>query len=299
MLIVGSILIGWYGLIAAKTYLQLEPNTELVMIEAGKTVGGVWSKERLYPNLYAQITHSLFEYSHMPMKAEGLTTDGYISGTTIHGYLSDFAEKFGLTKRVWFNTRVESVDQTESGEWLLSLRDLASDPETKLETMRCAKLIVANGPTSNPYIPNFPQDNFTTPIIHSRDLGKNLSALEKVDRVLIVGGAKSSFDAVYLMMLQGKKVDWIIRPDGSGPLSIYPAKLAMFNSMGVACSRFLSKFSPSILSTSDLWYTILHSTAAGAAATHGFWRGLTEFSNWYAGYGKSENAEKLRPTPDR
>lgn len=43
-------------------------------------MGGVWSKEKVYPDLYAQIAHPLFEYSSYPMPAEGLSPDGFISG---------------------------------------------------------------------------------------------------------------------------------------------------------------------------------------------------------------------------
>lgn len=34
----------------------------------------------MYPDLYAQIAHPLFEYSSYRMPAEGLSPDGFISG---------------------------------------------------------------------------------------------------------------------------------------------------------------------------------------------------------------------------
>lgn len=46
---------GWYGLVAARTYLKLRPTTNILIIDSDSTVGGVWSKERLYPNLVAQV----------------------------------------------------------------------------------------------------------------------------------------------------------------------------------------------------------------------------------------------------
>lgn len=46
---------GWYGLVAARTYLRLRPETNLLILDSDNTVGGVWSKERLYPNLVAQV----------------------------------------------------------------------------------------------------------------------------------------------------------------------------------------------------------------------------------------------------
>jgi cation diffusion facilitator CzcD-associated flavoprotein CzcO len=46
---------GWYGLVAARTYLRLRPAANLLIIDSDNTVGGVWSKDRLYPNLVAQV----------------------------------------------------------------------------------------------------------------------------------------------------------------------------------------------------------------------------------------------------
>jgi cation diffusion facilitator CzcD-associated flavoprotein CzcO len=48
-------LIGWYGLVAARTYLRLRPDINVLIIDSDNTVGGVWSKDRLYPNLVAQV----------------------------------------------------------------------------------------------------------------------------------------------------------------------------------------------------------------------------------------------------
>jgi hypothetical protein len=47
--------LGWYGLVAARTYLRLRPDVNILIIDSDNTVGGVWSKDRLYPNLVAQV----------------------------------------------------------------------------------------------------------------------------------------------------------------------------------------------------------------------------------------------------
>jgi hypothetical protein len=46
---------GWYGLSAAKTYLRLRPDLRIQIIDNDTSVGGVWSRDRLYPNLVAQV----------------------------------------------------------------------------------------------------------------------------------------------------------------------------------------------------------------------------------------------------
>lgn len=73
---------GWTGLICAQTYLRLAPETSVRILDGSRTIGGVWSKEKVYPDLYAQIAHPLFEYSSYRMPAEGLSPDGFISGKT-------------------------------------------------------------------------------------------------------------------------------------------------------------------------------------------------------------------------
>jgi dimethylaniline monooxygenase (N-oxide forming) len=74
---------GWTGLISAKTYLDLAPETDLLIVDNEKSIGGVWCTERLYPDLYAQVSYPLFEYSFYDMPKEGITKDGFLSGIDI------------------------------------------------------------------------------------------------------------------------------------------------------------------------------------------------------------------------
>lgn len=39
---------GWHGLVAAKTYLELHPQEEVLLVEAESSCGGTWSANRLY-----------------------------------------------------------------------------------------------------------------------------------------------------------------------------------------------------------------------------------------------------------
>lgn len=286
---------GWYGLIAATTYLRLAPDTKLLIIDDGKTIGGVWNRERIYPNLFAQVGHGLFEYSSYPMKKEGLTPDRYISGATIHHYLNDFAVACNLLDRIWLETRVTRITKirTDAGGWSLSIQGQKSG------VLEVDKLIVASGVSSDPYIPNFPKTRFTNPVIHSADISSNLDNLKStnVKRVVILGAAKSAYDAVFLMLKSGKKVDWVIREDGTGPLAIMPPRLLGINTVDVMATRFLASFSPAILQTKGIVYQFLQRSSLGMSITSLFWRNVTRLAENYAGYGKSENAEKLRPFP--
>ncbi|KAJ9664379.1 hypothetical protein H2198_000308 [Neophaeococcomyces mojaviensis] len=287
---------GWYGLIMARTYLQLAPQTKLLIIDDGSTVGGVWSKERLYPNLFAQVGHGLFEYSFYPMPKEGITKDRYISGETIHKYLNDFARDQGLLNKMRLQTKVSKVRKSADRRWVLDINSRGEE-----STITATKIVQASGVTSEKYVPDFPKTNFSKPIIHSGELGISVDTLNapETQRIVVLGAAKSAYDTVFHLLKSGKKVDWIIREDGTGPLAISPPTqiYGMFNSVDLMGTRMLAVLSPAILNAYGFWYWFLQRSIPGRTVTHLFWRYLTWTAEVAAGYSKSENMKKLEPVP--
>ena len=284
---------GWYGLVAASTYLKLRPTANLVIIDSESTVGGVWSKERLYPNLVAQVKLGLFNYTGIPMPAQGKTGSDLVTGNMIHDYLVRYAQDHHLLRRIRFNTHVEHVIRCPRG-WRLQVKDSATPVETE-------KLLVATGVTSVPSMPSIKEDSVTIPIIHSRDLGVSFKKLEtgEVRTVVVVGAAKSAYDAVYLLISMGKQVKWIIRPDGAGPLAILPTKLlGHFNSIAVASTRLMNSLSPSILQTKGFLYSFFQKSKLGRWCVGIFWDFATDLSNRHAGYDKGNHVAGLRPEID-
>ncbi|KAK7739636.1 hypothetical protein SLS53_005603 [Cytospora paraplurivora] len=283
---------GWSGLIAAKTYLDFVPEANLVIVDNQATLGGTWAQERLYPTLYAQTKLGLFEYSCYPMRDEGITADGYISCKTIHAYLCEFAEDFGLTRRARLRCSVQKLQRLPGGNgWTLHVSG------AKPGTLQCDKLIWAAGAISEPVVPRYPQAAaFTAPIIHSTDTGKHLDMIEKTQSVTVVGGGKSAFDTVFLLLQAGKRVNWVIRDGGSGPLSMMPPTiLGIFNSMEVVSTRFLQLFGASIMHTDGPGYQFFHKTRIGRALAGAWWKTVNHIAVWSNGYNRSPNADKLRP----
>jgi hypothetical protein len=135
---------GLYGLIAAKTYLQIngvydhvgglkdatEPNTDiprcftdtahigerskgcsLLVIDSASDIGGTWAEERLYPNLLSQNSYGLYEFSDLSL-ADVVPPDEdgpgqqFIAGWKINRYLHAWSEKWKLKEHIRLNWRV-------------------------------------------------------------------------------------------------------------------------------------------------------------------------------------------------
>lgn len=284
---------GWYGLVAARTYLRLCPNAKLLVIDSDSTVGGVWSEDRLYPNLVAQVNLGLFNYTDTPMPATGMTKDRQVTGRMIHNYLQRYAEDHGLLRYIRFNTFVNRVEKI-SGGWRLHFRDSGDIVET-------AKLMVASGVTSIPNMPSLDDTDVSVPVIHSMNLGASFEDIKRpeIKEVVVVGAAKSAYDAVYLLLTMGKKVTWVIRPGGAGPLAILPSKLLGFwTSIGVASTRLMTGLSPSIFNTNGLLYSVFQKSPLGRWLTARFWDTVALLSDFHAGYYKGDHVAKLRPEID-
>lgn len=278
---------------AARTYLELAPQTNLLIVDDSGTVGGVWSKERIYPSLFAQISHPLFEYSFYPMSKDDISPDGFVSGKTIHNYLDSFARDHDLLCRLRLKTRVERVKRRPSSSrgWVLEIKE--GNP------LACEKLIYATGANSSPIIPKWPRENFEKPVIHSLELGTCQDYIaNNVEHATVVGRSKSSYDAVYHLLSTGKKVDWVMRDGLSGPFSLYPPTfMGLWNIADHISTRFASSFSPCIMATSGTCYHFFQRTAVGRMVTNMYWRTATYLSVSHAEYWRTPNSEKLRPRP--
>ena len=57
LLIVGA---GLRGIAMAKTYHEVHPKADMIIMDSAETVGGVWAKARLYPGLRANNVRILF-----------------------------------------------------------------------------------------------------------------------------------------------------------------------------------------------------------------------------------------------
>ncbi|KGO74494.1 hypothetical protein PITC_099950 [Penicillium italicum] len=188
VVIVGA---GLYGLIAAKTYLQVvgaydDKNTakstediaeipacftesvdaspatssesRLLVIDSASDIGGTWAEARLYPNLLSQNSYGLYEFSDLPLsdvvpeENADDTPNKFIAGWKINRYLRAWAGKWQLEKHIRLNWTVDDISRLDTKEWKLNV-SVSTSPGRRI-TIICDKLVLATGLTSVPNMPD-------------------------------------------------------------------------------------------------------------------------------------------------
>ncbi|KAL8814190.1 MAG: hypothetical protein Q9223_006566 [Gallowayella weberi] len=303
VLIVGA---GLQGLVAAKIYLQLEPDVSLLILDSNTSIGGVWAKENIYPDLKTNNQLGTFEFTDCDIRevCPGKVKSGeHIPGDVVHEYLVKYAEKHDLIRRLHLRCKVTTGEHLggrgggEKGGWKLTViptdgdsripkvTDLDSTKQDSTTIITTSKLIVATGMTSTPMPISLPgASTFSPPLMNFHDFRRNATQLlddPKIKHVAVYGGAKSAYDTVYAFASRAKKVTWIIRASGHGPVYMAPSHIQM-GPMKVwteplVSTRLLTLFSPCIWGESDGFGSIrrwLHGTKAGRFIVKQFWKKL-------------------------
>ncbi|KAK0111257.1 monooxygenase [Cadophora gregata] len=296
LIVVGA---GPFGLIAAYTWLELNPDDVVTVLEAGPDLGGVWSKSRTYPTMMTQTPADMLGYSCYPMPSPPKEESFYdlFPGHHVTLYLEAFSmhKAFAgktIKDRIIFDSPVSNITKMNKS-W---------NVETSTgKTFNCKKLIIAAGLTSTPNIPSFPIKDFKPPIIHTRDLAANTPLLSspEIKSVLVIGGSKSAFDTVVLLSSLKKSITWAIRTTGQGPaLPANPdAPWPLSNSHEIISTRLVSKMSPCIFEPLDGLTRFFHCNSIGIKLVDMIWSAIDGMWRKTAGYGRSDSMRNL--TPDR
>lgn len=299
MLIRTGSLAGWFGLAAAKTYIELHADEKILIVESASTVGGTWSQDRLYPGLKSNNMYGSYEFPDFPMAEEiyGVKPGEHIPAAVLHQYLTDFSKTFGIFERTAFNTKVESAEPTNNGGWVLT-----TSSDSGARVLRSAKVVVATGLTSQPNVPSYPgQQSFTAPFFHAKDFCRNSGIVKTAKRAVVVGGGKSAYDCAYAFATEaGAETHLIIRPTGQGPVWICPPYVTPFKRMmeELLHTRCLTWFSPCPWGAEDGFgqaRDFLHGTAAGRWIVDNYWNKLTADVIEANGYNENARLFKMRP----
>lgn len=295
--------IGWFGLAGAKTYHQVQPDANVVVLADNATIGGVWANDRLYPGLKTNNMFGALEYSGFPMTTEkyGVKPGEYIPGSVVHQYLEDFAKEYDIYNNIRFESKAVSAAHQEGGGWIVTIASSVAPAKFEEYKIYASKLIVATGLTSQPFIPPFPGvENFTPPLFHGRDFPNRLDTLETAKNVCVFGSAKSSYDMAYAYASKGIHVDWIIRESGHGPgwmAESYATPLKIWIEKLVN-TRALTWLSPCIYGDYDGYGTIrswLHGTAGGRWFVDKYWANSSDEIKMVNDYDGHPETAKLKP----
>ena len=177
------------GLAAAKALV--DRGITFDWFEKGSMVGGLWRIDNdnggaaAYQTLHLNSSRPLSEFPSYPMPGNW---PDYPSHVLMAEYFQDFAERFGLTELVSFNTPVESVEprpgpgRPGSSGWSVT---------TPAGTRTYRDVLVANGHHSEPHIPDFPGE-FSGTWFHAHEYVEPEVFADK--DVLVVGVGNSGMD---------------------------------------------------------------------------------------------------------
>ncbi|KFY16456.1 hypothetical protein V492_01299, partial [Pseudogymnoascus sp. VKM F-4246] len=294
---------GLYGLAIAKTYLQVNPTTRLLVLDSGKSLGGTWCAERIYDDLYTNNLVGLVEFGDFPMDFEtfGVPPNSHVPGSVMHRYFTAYAHHFGVYERIKLRSTVTSSELLEGGDWHIkyNVETGANGEGTEKHELIAKRMVLATGTTSLPNIPKLKgSDEFGGHAFHFKDLSLHREDLSEAKNVVVLGGSKSAIDAVYYNAIKGTHVDWVIRDTGRGPAwllnpFVSPLKLQFEK---LATTRMMTFLSPCIYA--DAYPTIrrlLHDTRIGRAILRVFFGRIDHGSIEETKYNDHPETKKLIP----
>ena len=318
--------LGISGIAAARFYLEIHPESAVVILEQDTCPGGVWSSSMLFTS-FSTLLHHLFDvnpltnykgrsyeafwtqwtvgaaqWSDMPMDRppEDDVYYGFFKAKHTTEYLERYLDHhhFGgrtLRNRILFNFKVRSIKKRDTDtSWTI-----AGDKAI----FRAAKVIAASGMSSTPNMPALPgKANFEAPIIHQKGFGQSsVLSSSQFGKVTVIGGGKSAADMVYACVKAGKTVSWIIRPSGTGPgyLISPKGKGPYKNAFELGSTRFLNTLSPSINCPDTWWTRFLNRTNLGRHLVMAAWNGADAETLKYADFDGRQDAlesfQNLKP----
>ncbi|KAL9086314.1 MAG: hypothetical protein Q9159_004214 [Coniocarpon cinnabarinum] len=307
LVIIGS---GISGLCAAKTYQQLHPSTQYAILEAEKSLGGVWATDHIYPNLHTNNLSPFFEYSDFPASAAGLNipSDKHIPGKAVNQYLTAYAKHFQLNQHIRYGQRVQSAEYKGKDGWLLTVASATPPGGTILRRVLAQKLIVGAGLCSRPKLPSFEHlggSKFSAPIFHGRDMGNYAQSFKRGNAVMVYGGTKMAWDAAYAYASEGVKVHWLMRKSGHGPCWMAPGKVTPLKlcKENLVMTRLLTWFSPCIWGGRPSWLEqwtrdALQRTWLGRKMVKGLFGAIQGDIGSHNNYDRCAETAKLRPWTD-
>ena len=169
-----------FGGIATAVRLKEQGQHDIVILERGDRVGGVW-RANTYPGAACDVPSHLYSLSFAPNPN---WSRRFSPGDEIQRYLEGVAERFGVTPHIRFGQDVESATfNEETGRWRLQIAD-SEDVEAEVLITACGQLTRA----SIPAVPGL--DRFRGAMFHSAHWDHEFDPKGK--RVAVLGTGASA-----------------------------------------------------------------------------------------------------------
>ncbi|KAJ5897190.1 dimethylaniline monooxygenase [Penicillium tannophilum] len=302
VLVIGA---GISGIFAAKFWLDMHPESRLIILDKDNCVGGTWNARRGYDSFWTQFTVGMAEFSDQPMPRPP-DEDVYLEffkAKHMTKYLDDYVDLHSykgrtLRDRIIFSIEVQSLLKLDSG-WAVVTKP---GEDLKQHTFKTTKLIVASGLTSIPNMPSLPGiDNFLGQVLHQNGFGSSdVLTSSDVNRITVLGAGKSSGDMVYEAAKAGKTVSWVLKAtDTAGPgFFLSPKGVGPYkNAFEIGMTRLAANFTPSFMNGLNWWTKLLHSSSYGASLMTGFWNSVDAKARTEASFQREslQNFDRLSP----
>ena len=173
-----------FGGVATAVRLKERGQDDIVILERGDRIGGVW-RANTYPGIACDVPSHLYSLSFAPNPD---WSQRFSPGDEIQAYLEDVADRFGVTPHIRFNADVErAAFDEEAGRWRL---EVANGDDVEAEV-----LITACGQLCRPSIPPVKGlDRFKGPMFHSAHWDPDFDPAGK--RVAVIGTGASAIQFV-------------------------------------------------------------------------------------------------------
>jgi len=173
-----------FGGVAAAVKLKQQGQDDIVILERGNRIGGVW-RANVYPGIACDVPSHLYSLSFAPNPD---WSKRFSPGSEIRAYLHSVADRFGITPLIRFNADVERATFDEAaGRWRL---EVANGDDVEAEV-----LITACGQLTRASIPDVPGlDRFKGPMFHSAHWDEQFDPTGK--RVAVIGTGASAIQFV-------------------------------------------------------------------------------------------------------
>ncbi len=197
VLIVGAGLSG----IAAAAHLTMQcPGKSYAIVEQRADMGGTWDLFR-YPGIRSDSDMHTLGYRFKPWTEAKAIADG----PSIHKYVHETAEEYGITPHIRFRHRVLGADwSTEKACWTVTARREEDGAEVQL-TANFLFMCAGYYDYDQGYRPEFPQEaSYTGKIIHPQHWPEDLNYAGK--KVVVIGSGATAVTIVPVMAETAEKV---------------------------------------------------------------------------------------------